>query len=239
MIQLYSYFRSSASYRVRIALNLKGLSWETVPVHLLRDGGQQHAAAFTALNPNALVPVLQAGEITLVQSLAIIEYLEERHPAPPLLPAEPVARARVRALAQTVASEIHPLNNLRVLQYLEQRLGVDAQDRKAWYRHWIETGFGALEQMLATSPESGRFCHGETPGLADCCLVPQVFNAERFGISLEPYPVIQRITENCRALEPFRRAAPETQPDAEPVAPAAVPAAAVLSQIEPARAGQA
>lgn len=239
MMKLYSYFRSSAAYRVRIALNLKGLSWATVPVHLVRDGGQQHAAAFTALNPTALVPVLQAGEITLVQSLAIMEYLEEQHPTPPLLPADPVARARVRALAQTVASEIHPLNNLRVLKYLEQRLGVDAEDRKTWYRHWIETGFAALERMLAGSPQSGRFCHGEAPGLADCCLVPQVFNAERFGIPLEPYPVIRRITANCRALEAFRRAAPEAQPDAEPVAPAPAPAAEVLSKIEPARAGQA
>lgn len=239
MINLYSYFRSSAAYRVRIALNLKGLPWATVPVHLVRDGGQQHTAVFTALNPTALVPVLQAGEITLVQSLAIMEYLEEQHPTPPLLPADLVARARVRALAQTVASEIHPLNNLRVLKYLEQRLGVDAEDRRTWYRHWIGTGFAALERMLAESPLSGRFCHGETPGLADCCLVPQVFNAERFAIPLEPYPVIRRITANCRALDTFRRAAPEAQPDAEPVAPAPAPAAAVLSKIEPARAGQA
>ena len=215
MIQLYTYFRSSASYRVRIALNLKGLAYEAIPVHLVRDGGQQHSAAFTALNPSALVPVLRDGDATLTQSLAIIEYLEERYPDPALLPSDAVGRARVRALAQSVACEIHPLDNLRVLRYLEQRLGVDGEGRQAWYRHWVEAGFAAIERMLAESPQTGRFCHGDTPTLADCCLVPQVFNAERFGVSLTPYPSIQQITERCRALEPFRLAAPAAQPDAE------------------------
>ncbi|MBS0468908.1 MAG: maleylacetoacetate isomerase [Proteobacteria bacterium] len=215
MLKLYTYFRSSASYRVRIALNLKGLAWEAVPVHLVKDGGQQHAADFAALNPNRLVPVLRDGDAALVQSMAIIEYLEECHPQPPLLPADPLGRARVRALAQTIACEIHPLNNLRVLRYLEQQLEIDAEGRSAWYRHWVETGFAALERMLADSPDTGRFCHGDLPTLADCCLVPQVFNAERFKVPLAPYPTIQRIAEHCQLLEPFRSAAPEAQPDAE------------------------
>ncbi len=215
MLKLYTYFRSSASYRVRIALKLKGLAWEAVPVHLVKDGGQQHAADFAALNPNRLVPVLRDGDAALVQSMAIIEYLEECHPQPPLLPADPLGRARVRALAQTIACEIHPLNNLRVLRYLEQQLEIDAEGRSAWYRHWVETGLAALERMLADSPDTGRFCHGDIPTLADCCLVPQVFNAERFKVPLAPYPTIQRIAEHCQLLEPFRSAAPEAQPDAE------------------------
>lgn len=215
MLKLYTYFRSSASYRVRISLNLKGLAWEAVPVHLVRDGDQQHAVAFTALNPNALVPVLCDGDATLAQSMAIVEYLDECHPQPPLLPSDPLGRARVRALAQTIACEIHPLDNLRVLRYLEQQFGIDAEGRNAWYRHWVETGFAALERMLAESPDTGHFCHGDTPTLADCCLVPQVFNAERFKVSLAPYPTLTRVAEHCRALEPFQAAAPEAQPDAE------------------------
>ena len=213
MLKLYTYFRSSASYRVRIALNLKGLAYEAVPLHLVRDGGQQHSAAFTALNPAALVPVLIDGGTTLSQSLAIIEYLEETHPEPALLPKDAAGRARVRALAQTIACEIHPLDNLRVLRYLELQLGVDAAARGAWYRHWVELGFAAIERMLVEG--AGRFCHGDAPTLADCCLVPQLFNAERFGVPLEPYPTIRRIGEACSGLEPFRRATPQAQPDAE------------------------
>ncbi|MFT3804028.1 MAG: maleylacetoacetate isomerase [Burkholderiaceae bacterium] len=215
MLKLYTYFRSSASYRVRIALNLKGLAWEAVPVHLVKGGGQQHAADFAALNPNELVPVLLDGDAALVQSMAIIEYLEECHPHRPLLPADPLGRARVRALAQTIACEIHPLDNLRVLRYLEHRFEIDDEGRNAWYRHWVETGFAALERMLADARDTGRFCHGDIPTLADCCLVPQVFNAERFQVSLAPYPTIQRIAEQCRRLETFQSAAPEAQPDAE------------------------
>ncbi|WP_341646357.1 maleylacetoacetate isomerase [Thauera sp. SDU_THAU2] len=215
MFKLYTYFRSSASYRVRIALNLKGLAYEAIPVHLVRDGGQQHAAGFSTLNPSELVPVLQHDDAALPQSLAIIEYLEERHPQPALLPTDAVGRARVRALAQYIACDIHPLNNLRVLRYLEQQLGLDAEARQAWYRHWVETGFTALERMLAESPQTGRFCHGDTPGTADCCLVPQVFNAERFGVAMAPYPTIRTIAEHCMTLEPFRLAAPPAQPDAE------------------------
>ena len=215
MLKLYTYFRSSASYRVRIALNLKGLAYEAVPVHLVRDGGQQHAAAFIALNPAALVPVLIDGAATLSQSQAIIEYLEETQPKPALLPKDAAGRARVRALAQMIACEIHPLDNLRVLRYLELQLGVDAEGRKAWYHHWVEFGFAAIERMLVEGAATGRFCHGDTPTLADCCLVPQLFNAERFGVPLEPYPTIRRIGDACRGLEPFRRAAPQVQPDAE------------------------
>ena len=215
VLKLYTYFRSSASYRVRIALNLKGLAYEAVPVHLVRDGGQQHSAAFTALNPVELVPVLVDGNTTLSQSLGIIEYLEETRPEPTLLPKDAAGRARVRAIAQTIACEIHPLDNLRVLRYLELQLGVDAGARTTWYRHWVELGFAAIERMLVEDAATGRFCHGDTPTLADCCLVPQLFNAERFGVQLEPYPTIRRIGEACRGLTPFQRAAPQAQPDAE------------------------
>ena len=215
MLKLYTYFRSSASYRVRIALNLKGLSYEAVPVHLLREGGQQHMAAFTALSPAALVPVLINEKLVLSQSMAIIEYLEETHPEPALLPKDAAGRARVRVVAQTIACEIHPVNNLRVLRYLELQLGVTAEARKAWYRHWVELGFGAVERMLLDSPDTGRFCHGDSPTLADCCLVPQIFNAERFGVSLDAFPTIQRVGQACNRLAPFQRAAPQAQPDAE------------------------
>lgn len=215
MLQLYSYFRSSAAYRVRIALNLKGLPYEAVPVHLLRDGGEQHGAAFGDRNPARLVPVLQEGPAALTQSLAIIEYLEETHPSPPLLPRGPLERARVRALALAVACDIHPLNNLRVLQHLDSRLGVDAEARSAWSRHWIELGFSAIERTLAESGGSGDFCHGESPTLADCVLVPQVLNAMRAQCALERYPAIRRIYEHCTRLPAFQRAAPESQPDAE------------------------
>ncbi len=215
VLNLYTYFRSSASYRVRIALNLKGLAYEAVPVHLVRDGGQQHAAAYTALNPASLVPVLIDGDTTLSQSLAIIEYLEETYPEPALLPRDAAGRARVRAIAQTIACEIHPIDNLRVLRYLELQLGVDAEARKAWYRHWVELGFAAIERMLVEGAGTGHFCHGDSPTLADCCLVPQLFNAERFGVPLDAYPTILRIGEACCSLAPFQRAAPQAQPDAE------------------------
>ena len=211
---LYTYFRSSASYRVRIALELKGLAYKPVPVHLVRCGGKQHSAAFAALNPAELVPVLVDGSATLTQSLPIIEYLEEIHPAPALLPADAAGRARVRAIAQTIACEIHPLNNLRVLQRLEVTLGASAQAKSEWYAHWVALGFAALESMLSQSAATGLYCHGDTPTLADCCLVPQIYNAERFGISLTPYPTLARIGQACMRLEAFQRAAPEAQADA-------------------------
>jgi len=214
MLKLYTFHRSSASYRVRIALHLKGLPFETIGVHLLRGGGAQHAADYARLNPAHLVPTLMAGDDALGQSLAIMEYLEEVYPEPPLLPAEPVARARVRALAQTIACEIHPLNNLRVLHYLEHELKIDEAAKANWYRHWITLGFTALEAMLANSPDTGEFCHGNTPTLADCCLIPQIANSRRFDTPLEAFPHIRRIEAACLGLSAFQNARPEVQPDA-------------------------
>lgn len=213
-MQLYSYFRSSAAYRVRIALNIKGLPYDYAPVHLLKDGGQQLKPDYTRLNPQALVPTLVDGSAVLTQSMAIIEYLEETHPAPPLLPSTPVARARVRALAQGIACDIHPLNNLRVLRYLKRDLNLSDEARDAWYRHWTETGLLALERMLADSPDTGTYCHGDAPTLADACLIPQVFNARRLDCDLTAMPIIERIDAACRALPAFAQAAPESQPDA-------------------------
>jgi maleylacetoacetate isomerase len=214
-MRLYSYFRSSAAYRVRIALNLKGLPYETVPVHLTRGGGEQLAPAYRQLNPQALVPVLEDGGRVLTQSLAIIEYLEETHPQTPLLPKDPAGRARVRALALAVACDLHPLNNLRVLNYLTGPLGLGEDAKLAWYRHWIAEGLRALEASLAGDRATGRFCHGDAPGLADCCLVPQLANAHRVKCDVSPYPTLLRIEQSCQALEAFRRAAPGAQPDAE------------------------
>jgi len=214
-MKLYSYFRSSAAYRVRIALNLKGLDYEYLPVHLTRGGGEQLRPEYRKVNPQALVPVLLDGQHTLNQSLAIIEYLDEAHPRPPLLPGDPAARARVRGLAQMIACEIHPLNNTRVLGYLTGAAGVSDEARSAWYRHWVAEGFTALEARLAGDSATGRFCHGDAPGMADCCLVPQVANARRFKCDLSQYPTLVAIDSNCLALEAFQRAAPERQPDAE------------------------
>jgi maleylacetoacetate isomerase len=214
-MKLYGYFRSSASYRVRIALNLKGLAYDQAAVHLTRGGGEQFAPAFRKLNPQALVPVLQDGQLALTQSLAIIEYLEETHPTPALLPRTPAARARVRALALAVACEIHPLNNSKVLNYLTGPMAANDDTKRTWYHHWIAEGLGPLEAMLAGARETGKFCHGDTPGLADCCLVPQLANARRFKCDLTPYPTLVAIDRNCQALEAFQRAAPDKQPDAE------------------------
>lgn len=213
MTTLYSYFRSSAAYRVRIALNLKGLAYHQTAVNLVK--GEQHSDANLARHPQGLVPVLETDEgIQLTQSLAICEFLEERHPEPALLPADPAGRARVRALAQLVACEIHPLNNLKVLKYLVRELDVDNDAKLSWYRHWITEGFDALETMLTSGAGSGEFCHGDTPTLADICLVPQVFNAERFECDLSAYPTIRRIAERCNTLQAFQKAAPGEQPDA-------------------------
>lgn len=215
-LKLYSYFRSSAAYRVRIALNLKGLPYETVPVHLLRGGGEQLMPVYRNVNPEALVPALIDGDLPpLSQSLAIIEYLEETHPAPPLLPADAMGRARVRSLALAVACDIHPLNNLRVLRYLAKELGIEEEARNTWYRHWIDIGLGAIEAQLAASPATGRFCHGDTPTVADLCLVPQVANAQRLNCDLSAMPTVTRINDACLALEAFKNAMPAMQPDAE------------------------
>lgn len=215
MLRLYTYFRSSAAYRVRIALNLKGLAYEAVPVHLLRDGGQQNQPAYRALSPLGTVPVLENEGEVITQSLAIIEYLEETHPLPPLLPASAADRARVRALAQTIACDIHPVNNLRVLQYLGKHFAATQEQKDAWYRHWVGEGLRAVEQLLVGDSRTGAFCHGDAPTLADCCLVPQVFNARRFDCPLDAMPTIRRIVAACEALPAFRNAAPAMQPDAE------------------------
>lgn len=214
-MKLYTYFRSSAAYRVRIALNLKGLDYQAVPVHLARDGGEHRRKDYLAVNPAALVPAVAEDGRVLTQSMAIIEYLDETHPAPPLLPGTATDRARIRAIAQTIACDIHPINNLRVLQYLGREFGIDEAGRNAWYRHWVETGLAALEKMLAGDARTGEFCHGDTPTLADCCLVPQVFNARRFNCGLAAMPTVLRIAERCESLEAFRLAAPANQPDAE------------------------
>ncbi len=214
-MKLHTYYRSSAAYRVRIALHLKGLDYTAVPVHLARNGGEQHSDAYRALNPNETVPTLQDGALTLSQSLAIIEYLDETHPAPPLLPGTPADRARIRSIAQTIACDIHPIDNLRVLQYLTGTLGITEAQKSAWYCHWVERGLTAVERMLADDPRTGAFCHGDAPTLADCCLVPQIANARRFHCRFDHLPTIARIVRQCESVEAFRRAAPDQQPDAE------------------------
>ena len=211
MTTLYGYFRSSAAYRVRIALNLKGLDYDQIPVNLVK--GEQRGDDHLMRNPQGLVPSLVLDDSSVInQSLAICEYLDEVHPEPALLPINALERAR--ALAQSVACEIHPLNNLRVLKYLVRGMGADEAAKLAWYHHWIAQGFTALEATLSNAPSSGDFCHGDTPTLADICLIPQVYNAERFECDLSAYPTIQRIAANCRSLPAFEKAAPEVQPDA-------------------------
>lgn len=209
---LYDFFRSSAAYRVRIALNLKGLAAERRFVHLRR--GEQRAPGYLALNPQGLVPMLVVGDRRLTQSLAIIEYLDETHPSPPLLPATPEDRAWVRAVALSIACDIHPLNNLRVLQYLAKELEIDEPRRDEWYRHWIREGFAALEAQLAERG-AGPYCAGGAPTLADICLVPQVANANRLKVDLAPYPRIRAANEALLQLDAFAAAQPDRQPDAE------------------------
>jgi maleylacetoacetate isomerase len=212
-MKLYSYFRSSAAFRVRIALNLKNLDFETAAIHLRRN--DQSKSDYRGINPQGLVPALEDGGQTLIQSLAIIAYLDEVHPEPPLLPRDPADRARVRALADIVACDIHPINNLRVLRYLTRELGHDEAAIAKWYNHWIAAGFEAMEPLLAKDPRTGSFCHGDSPGLADITLVPQVVNAERYQLDLALYPTLKRIYENCMRLEPFVAAHPVNQPDHE------------------------
>ena len=210
-MQLYGYFRSSAAFRVRIALNLKKLDYDSVFVHLRR--GDQGRPEFLGVNPQGLVPALATDGQTLIQSLAIVEYLDETRPEPPLLPRDAAGRARVRALAAIVACDIHPLNNLRVLRYLHRSLGHDEAAIESWYNHWIEDGFRAIEALLAADSRTGRFCHGGSPGLADIALVPQVVNAERYRLDLAPYPTVTRIFEACMQLDAFAAAHPRQQPD--------------------------
>ncbi|PPU77899.1 MULTISPECIES: maleylacetoacetate isomerase [Xanthomonas] len=215
VLELFSYWRSSAAYRVRIGLQLKALDHVIHPVHLVRDGGEQHAPAYAQLNPQELVPTLRHGSVVIAQSLAILEYLEEAFAGTAaLLPSAPAERARVRALAQLIACDVHPLNNLRVMQLLEREFAQDAAQRLHWTRHWMQCGFAALEAQLARDAHTGRFCHGDTPGLADCVLIPQLYNAHRFDVDLAPYPTLQRIEQACLALPAFDAARPELQADA-------------------------
>jgi maleylacetoacetate isomerase len=211
-VKLYTYFRSSAAYRARIALNLKGLSVETISIHLQKEGGLNRKPAFRAVNPQMRVPALQldSGEV-LIQSLAIIEYLDELHPQPPLLPRDPLARAKVRALAQIIACDIHPLNNTSPLRYLKHQLGQEQATIDAWYHHWIREGFDALETLLGPGPYS----FGSEVTLADVCLVPQVANARRFKVPLDKFPKIVAADAACNKLAAFEKARPENQPDAE------------------------
>jgi maleylpyruvate isomerase len=211
-VKLYTYWRSSAAYRVRIGLELKGLAREDVPVDLLK--GEQNGAEYRKLNPQGLLPLLVDGETHIAQSVAILEYLDERYPEPPLLPDEPAARARVRQLALLIACEIHPLNNPRVLHYVTGELGQSEDARLRWYRHWVTTGLAAFEALLEASPKTGRFCHGSAPTLADVLLVPQVYNARRFECDLSALPRVVAVDAQCNELPAFRAAAPEAQPDA-------------------------
>jgi maleylacetoacetate isomerase/maleylpyruvate isomerase len=210
-MDLFNYYRSSASYRVRIALALKGLEYDYRPVHLAKN--EQLTESYAAVSAARLVPLLRDGEHSLTQSLAIIEYLDETHPTPPLLPGTPAERARVRALAMDIACEIHPLNNLRVLRYLVRDLKVAEDDKNRWYRHWVETGLEVVERQLVARPSA--YCHGDAPTLADCCLVPQIFNARRFDCRLDHVPNVVRVFEACVALPAFEATRPENCPDAE------------------------
>ena len=212
-MKLYGYFRSSAAFRVRIALNLKGLDYEQAFIHLRR--GDQRQSEFLGVNPQGLVPALETDGHALIQSLPIIEYLDETHPEPALLPPDAAGRARVRALAAIVACDIHPINNLRVLRYLQRSLGQDQDAIERWYNHWIAEGFAAFERLLANDGRTGRFCHGDRPGLADIALVPQVVNAERYRLDLTPYPTLTGIFETCMKLDAFAAAHPQQQPDRE------------------------
>jgi maleylpyruvate isomerase len=212
-MKLYGFFRSSAAFRVRIALNLKKLDYEAVFIHLRR--GDQTRPEFLGINPQGLVPALETDGQTLIQSLPIIEYLDEVYPEPPLLPRDAAGRARVRALADIVACDIHPLNNLRVLRYLTRSFEQQPGAIESWYNHWITAGFHAFESLVATDARTGAFCHGDTPGLADIALVPQMVNAERYRLDLAPYPTLTRIFETCMQLDAFAAAHPGKQPDCD------------------------
>lgn len=214
-MKLASYFRSTAAYRVRIALNLKQIDHTLLPIHLIRNGGEHKQTDYQTHNPEGLVPALFTEDRVLSQSLAILEYLDETYPTPALLPSNALDRAYVRGLALSICCDIHPLNNLRVLQYLSGELQVSDAQKQAWYQHWIATGFTALESRLANHAATGEFCFGDSPSLADLCLVPQVYNANRFNCPLDDYPTIRRINERCLQEPSFSQAAPENQPDAE------------------------
>ena len=214
-MKLYTFFRSSASYRVRIALNLKNIQYEQAPIHLRRGGGEQLGAAYKAINPQGLVPALDDNGKILTQSLAIIEYLEEKYPKPPLFPTDPADKAQVRSMAMVIACEVHPIQNLRVLNYVKATYNQTDAQVNQWAQHWIDLGLSAIEQMIVAQPRRGKFCFGDMPTLADICLVPQLGNARRYGCDLSKYSAISEIEKNCMALPAFANAAPEKQPDAE------------------------
>jgi len=212
---LYGYFRSSAAFRVRIALNLKGIKANYRFVHLLKDGGQQHGPSYRAINPQEIIPTLVHDDHVIGQSLAAIEYLDEIHPNPPILPHDAPGRARVRQLAYVVACDVHPINNLRVSNFLRDKYGTNLEAQRNWHQHWITLGFTALETLLSSSPETGRFCHGDSPTLADICLIPQIANARRVALDLAAFPTLLRIETAALALPAFDAALPANQPDAE------------------------
>ena len=214
MIRLYGYWRSTAAYRVRIALNLKNIEYETVAVNLIADGGEQRKEQYASLNPQRVVPTLMDGDAVIGQSMAILEYLEEKFPEPPILPADPARRALARQIGQIVACEVHPLNNLRVLQYLENELGIAEAAKNCWYQHWVAEGFRAIERLVATRRGEGPYCLGGSVTLADIYVVPQMYNAHRFKVPLESFPALRSIEKACLQLAPFLKAAPDNQPDA-------------------------
>ena len=214
MLKLFDYFRSSAAYRIRIALNLKRVDWESEFIHLTKNGGEQFSTLYQKINPQSLLPTLEDKGHYYTQSLAILEYLEECYPEPPFLPKLPKQRAHVRSIALAVACDIHPINNLRILKYLTEEMKLDEHQKTTWYQHWISIGLGAIEKMLTQSSETGDFCQGSTPSMADICLIPQVFNAERYKCDLSAYPTIRRINQTCLELDEFQKAVPDNQPDA-------------------------
>ncbi len=215
MLTLYDYWRSSAAYRVRIALNIKELTYEQVSIHLTKEGGQQKSETYRSMNPQGLVPVLKDGDLTINQSLSIIEYLEEKFPQPALLPKSPERKALARSISQMIACDIHPLNNLRILHYLKDALSVSDDEKQTWYQHWVKEGFSAIEQQLALYPVQGEFCLGNELSVADVCLIPQVYNAQRFGVDMHDFPRLCDINAFCLGLEAFKKAIPENQSDAQ------------------------
>ncbi len=214
MIKLYGYWRSTAAYRVRLALNIKQVSYSQQSVHLVKDGGEQHKPEYQSINPQGLVPTLVDDGIAIGQSLAILEYLEEKYPQRSLLPSVATERALVRQLCQIIACDLHPLNNLRILKYLSNELNIGEADKTKWYHHWLAQGFNAFDKLLAKSDLSGPYCFGRELSMADVCLIPQIYNADRFDFAMEAYPRLQKINQNCLKLQRFRDAIPENQPDA-------------------------
>ena len=221
--KLYSFWRSSAAFRVRIALNLKGIDYEVIPVHLNKNGGDQLSEAYASKNPNRLVPLLEDGKNSIHQSLAIVEYLNDVHPEPALLPSSPIDRAWVRSLAMDIAIDIHPINNLRVLRYLIKQLGISNEAKDGWYQHWMQVGLESLEKQLCNDQRTGKFSYGNHPGLVDICLVPQLFNALSSKMDVSPYPTLMRIFNECMQLPAFMNASWEKQIDAEGLNPIAPP----------------